>query len=301
MAGQPAAHRDVELVAVSHDVIATWPIGTFLENIAVIGDDEFVVSVHNKAELHRATVDGRSHEWVSMPAPPAGMIVSDGVIVVGGEPGAGPHHVYRVTTGGRVEDLAPVPDTLFLNGFTSGPVGIGFTVDSILGVVIAIDLATGASRVVLRDDLLTKVSEEPMLPGANGIKAGDDALYLTNTDRALVLRAPLDASGMPVGTLDIVAENLRGDDLAVAANGDLFVTTHIHNTLIRLAPDGTRVAVAGPLQGMAGSTSCVFGRTPASRTSLFVTTTGGMVMPQDGVVQEAKLVRLDVGVAGRDG
>ena len=171
--------------------------------------------------------------------------------------------------------------------------------DSIVGVVIAIDLRTGASHVVVEHETLTKISDEPMLPGANGIKFGTDGLYITNTDRALVLKANLDASGVPTGVVDVVAESLRGDDLAVADNGDLFITNHIHNTVVRLTPDGQRFAVGGPEQGMAGSTACVFGTAPGSTTSLFVTTTGGIVMPLDGVVQEAKLVRLDVGVAGR--
>jgi sugar lactone lactonase YvrE len=235
-----------------------------------------------------------------MPVPPAGVIaVEDGLFVVGGEPGEGPHHLYRITLEGAVVDCGAIPDTLFLNGFTPGVAGTGYAVDSIAGVVIAIELDTGASRVVVRDDRLGKISAEPMLPGANGIKATDDALYITNTDRALVVKAPLDATGIPVGTLETVAENLRGDDLAVGSDGDLFITNHIHNTLIRLKPDGTRLAVAGPAEGMAGSTACVFGTAPNDRTSLFVTTTGGIVMPLEGVVQEAKLVRLDVGTTGR--
>ncbi len=300
MDAQPAAHDEVEFVPVPHAVVATWPVGYFLENIAPNGAGDFVVSVHNRMELHRVAADGNHRRWVSMPASPAGIIVvEDVVFVVGGEPGEGPHHLYRVTADGDVQDGGPIPDTLFLNGFTPGPQGIGYAVDSILGVVIAIELDNGASHVVVSDERLRKISSEPMLPGANGIKAGDDGLYITNTDRALVLRAPVDAAGVPLGSIDVIAEHLRGDDVAVASNGDLFITNHIHNTVIRLAPDGRRVAVAGPEQGMAGSTACVFGTGSDDRTSLFVTTTGGIVMPLDGVVQEAKLVRLDVGVTGR--
>ena len=139
----------------------------------------------------------------------------------------------------------------------------------------------------------------PGSAGANGIKAGDGALYVTNTDRALVLRAPLGLDGSPTAALETIAENLRGDDFALDADGDLYITNHIHNTLIRLKQSGERLAIAGPAQGMAGSTACIFGIGDNDRTTLYVTTTGGIVMPLDGVVQEAKLVRLDVGIAGR--
>jgi SMP-30/Gluconolactonase/LRE-like region len=299
--GQPASHSAVDVVAVPHTVVATWPVGTFLENIAVLDGGEFVIAVHNRRELHRATSGGEHHLWVSMPASPAGMIAHDGgVSVVGGEPGQGPHHLYRVTPTGEVHDRGPIPGTLFLNGFTPGPPGTGYAVDSIAGEVFGIDLDSGGSRRVLSDQRLQKISAEPMLPGANGIKATQDALYITNTDRALVLRAPLDSDGIPVGSVEIVAEHLRGDDLAVASDGNLLITNHIHNTVIRLDPStGKRTAIAGPDQGMAGSTACAFGTAPGDRASLFVTTTGGIVMPLDGVVQEAKLVRLETGVTGQ--
>ncbi len=300
MDAQPAAHHEVEIVPVPHTVVATWPVGSFLENIVPTGSGDFIVSVHNHKELHRVTADGNRQRWVSMPASPAGMVVvGDTVFVVGGDPGQGPHHLYRVTADGDVHDVGPIADTLFLNGFTPGTPGIGYAVDSILGVVIAIELDSGASHVVVSDERLQKISPDPMLPGANGIKVGDDALYVTNTDRALVVKAPLDAAGVPLGSVDLVAEHVRGDDLAVASNGDLFITNHTQNTLIRLTTEGECVAVAGPVQGMAGSTACVFGTSPDDLTSLFVTTTGGMIMPIDGVVQAAKLVRLEVGMTGR--
>lgn len=301
MTAEPAVHRDVDVAPVPHEILATWPIGTFLENIAVLDDGDFVVSVHNHRELHRVTTDGDHRLWISMPASPAGLIpTGDAVFVVGGDPGEGPHHLYRISTQtGELADLGAIPGSLFLNGFTPGPAGTGYAVDSIVGAVYALDLETGESRVVLRDDLLTKVSAEPMLPGANGIKRFGDALYITNTDRALVLEAALDPTGTPTGKIEVVADHLRGDDLAVAEDGVLFITNHIHNTLIRWDPrSGERVAVAGPDQGMAGSTACVFGRDDRHRRSLFVTTTGGIVMPIDGIVTEAKLVRLDVAVRG---
>lgn len=88
MAGQPAAHHDVDVVAVPHKLIATWPVGTFLENIAILPGGDFVISAHNRKELHRATSGGEHYRWVSMPASPAGMITSEaGVFVVAGEPG----------------------------------------------------------------------------------------------------------------------------------------------------------------------------------------------------------------------
>jgi len=44
--------------------------------------------------------------------------------------------------------------------------------------------------------------------------------------------------------------------------------------------------------------SCAFGRALGDATALYVTTTGGLLAPYQGVVQEAKLLRLDVGEKG---
>ncbi len=297
MSDQPAAHAPVTLSAVDHRVVMTWPVGTFMENIAVLADGSFAISVHNKRELLHVGRDGGSTRLAALPVSPAGLVaVDDGVFVVGGEPGQGPHRLFKVGLDGSVEDRMVVPDTLFLNGFTPATRGLAYTVDSIVGVVIEIDLNGSASRVVLRDERLTKCSAEPMLPGANGIKLGDGALFITNTDRALVLRAELGAGG-PTGGLSVLAEHLRGDDLALDEDGDLYIANHIVNTLIRLKRNGECVAIAGPDQGMAGSTACVFH--PADLAGLYVTTTGGIIAPLDGVVQEAKLVRLEAGVRGR--
>ena len=293
-----AEHRDVKVVPAPHQVVATWPVGTFLENIVALDNDEFVVSVHNHRELHTVNAAGEHTLWATMPVSPAGLIATDdAVFAVGGEPGQGPHRLIRVGIETReVTDLGPIPGSLFLNGFTPGPPGTGYAVDSLVGGIFSVDLSTGDSHLVLQDPLLAKVSTEPMMPGANGIKRFRDGLYITNTDRALVVRATLDAAGVPTGTVEIVAEQLRGDDLAVAEDGVLYIANHIHNTVIRFSPrSGERVAIAGPDQGMAGSTACILGVTQAQPTSLFVTTTGGIVMPLDGIVQEAKLVRIDIG------
>jgi hypothetical protein len=294
---QPADHDDVAYVPVAHQIVARWPVGTFLENLAVLPDGSFVISVHSKNELQRVTRDGRRSVLAVLPAPPSGVIaVHDGVLVAAGQPGNGPGRIFSVSIDGRIEERLTVPDTEFLNGFTPGSDGIAYTVDSIVGVIVEIDVRRSRSRVVLRNERLTKCSAEPMLPGVNGIKAGDGALYLTNTDRALVMRAPFGPDGLS-GELEVLAERLRGDDLALDVRGNAYITNHIHNTLIRLSITGERIAIAGPSEGMAGSTACTFHS--ADATALYVTTTGGIIMPVDGVVQEAKLVRLEVGIGGR--
>ena len=295
----PAQHEPVPLDLVPAEVVATWPVGTFLENIAALPGGDLVLSVHSERQLLRCTSRGEHRPLATLPLPTMGLVVDgERVFVVAGEPGTAPGVLFEVGLDGSVQERLTLPDNVFLNGFTPGRPGHAYAVDSVRGEVVDVDLGRFTARVALVDEHLAKCSEQPMVPGANGLKADDTSLWITNTDRAIVLRAELGGDGS-VGPLSVVAEHLRGDDLALDTEGNAYITTHIENTLVRLAPDGERHVLAGPEQGMAGSTSCAFGTAPEERTSLFVVTTGGAIMPYQGVAQPAKLVRLDVGVAGR--
>ena len=261
MSGQPAPHHDDPLEPVAHQIVATWPPGTFVENLAPLPDGDFVVSLHSRRELARVGRDGSRSTLAHLPVSPVGIVVDgDRLVVGGGEIGTTPQTVFTIGLDGHVQPLVEVPDSLFLNGFTPARAGFVYCVDSLLGVVFEIDLAAASARVVLHDDLLGKISADPMMPGVNGIALGDD--------------------------------------IALDEDGSVYVTTHIHNTLVRLDPDGQRVALAGPEQGMHGATACAFG-VGTDATALFLTTTGGVVMPVDDVPREAKLVRLDVARRGR--
>jgi hypothetical protein len=47
--------------------------------------------------------------------------------------------------------------------------------------------------------------------------------------------------------------------------------------------------------GMVGSTACAFGRAPGDEQALYVTTDGGFLIPHESGIQDAKLIRMEVG------
>jgi hypothetical protein len=98
--------------------------------------------------------------------------------------------------------------------------------------------------------------------------------------------------------IEIAAGRLCADDFALGMSGSLYITTHPEHTLVRLDPSGARATLAGPEQGMIGSTACAFGRAPGDEKALYVTTYGGFLIPHENGIQEAKLVRMDVGESG---
>jgi len=278
--------------------IATWPIGTFVENIVALPDGALVVSVVSEHRLTWIRPGGERRAFAEFRAPPTGLsLVGDDLFVNVGEPGKPGWSIHRVGPDERTKKVVDVAEALFLNGSTPLRGSRVLVVDSILGKAFEVDTRTGEYGVWLEHPHLSKCTDEPMMPGVNGVKAFRGSVYFTSTERALILRVTVTPSGA-AGDLEILAEHFLGDDFALDVQGNLYVTTHVYNQLQRLSTDGVRSVLADADEGLHGSTAVTFGRTEHDRRSLYVTTTGGIVAPFDGQVREAKLIRLDVGVEG---
>ncbi len=119
-----------------------------------------------------------------------------------------------------------IPDAVFMNGCTHHTDGRTLLAcESATGRVLAVDQRERRLQAWITDDRLRP--ESAQTPGANGIKPRDGWVWISVTDRNLVLRAP-------------------GDE-----------------------------------------------------TALYVTTNGGLWAPYQGEVQDARLLRLEVGEAGQ--
>jgi hypothetical protein len=303
MAAEPPAgfpgHDGGEWAPVPGKVVATWPAGTFAENLVVRPDGTILVSLHSHKRIDRyEPATGRVGTFAELPAPAAGLALdaSGDLWVTGGALGAAPGYVWRVDRAGKAYPWVEVADAYFMNGCT--PLRGERTLlvcESATGRVLAVDQAAKKWRVWLADPRLAPSNAQ--MPGANGVKIFGGFAYISVTDSNTLYRVKLGAGGAP-GPLEIVAENLRADDFAFARSGALYIATHPAQSVVRLEPGGARVTLAGPDQGTVGSTACAFGRSRADEKALYVTTTGGVYFPYENVLQDAKLVRLEVGEPG---
>jgi hypothetical protein len=292
-------HDAAPLQPAPHRIIAEWPEGTFLENLAVLDDGDIAVAVMTEARIDRVSLSGSRSTLIQLAEPPTGLSVMDGMLYAAvGEPGAGGAQLWRIDprTGGA-EFWMPLDGVMFANGLTPFDPGRLLLAESHLGQLCMIDLATKRTSVWIADEKLTRADGIALLPGANGVKRFGDHVTVSSNGRALLLRAPVLADGS-AGPLAVIAERLRVDDLAFDGQGAAYLCTHIGHSLDRLCASGERVCLGGAEQGLAGSTACAFGRQGAERQALYVTTTGGIVTPPGGVLQTAKLVRLEVGAEG---
>jgi sugar lactone lactonase YvrE len=280
-------------------VVASWPVGSFAENVAVDPGGDVYVSIHSHRRIDRyQPAAGSVDTFCELPAPVAGLAFdrTRRLWATGGTVGEPPGYVWRIEPDGAWQEWVQVPDAIFMNGCALLPGHDTLLVcESLTGRVLAVDQHRPGWTAWIADDRLRPTGEQ--IPGANGIKVHQGWAWISVTDRDLLLRAEIGPDGSP-GPLETAASRLRADDFAFAAGGALYIATHPAHSVLRLASDGSRSTLAGPEQGAVGSTACAFGRAPGDERSVYVTTSGGLWAPYQGEVQEAKLVRLEVGEHG---
>jgi sugar lactone lactonase YvrE len=293
-------HDGGKFAPIEARTVATWKVRAFLENIAVDPDGAVFVTVYSHKRVDRYDpATGATSTFAQFPAPPMGLAFDAGGVpwITGGTLYEGPGFIWRVERTGAVRQWCELPNATFMNGCTMHPNGRTLLAcESSSGHILAIDLdQPGRWDVWLRGDHLRPIV--PKYPGSNGIKIRQGWAWISVSGRRLFVRVPIQPDGS-AGSIEIAATHLLADDFAFGRSGSLYITTHPEHTLVRLDPSGARTTLAGPEQGMVGSTACAFGRAPGDEKALYVTTDGGFLIPHESGIQDAKLVRLEVGESG---
>jgi sugar lactone lactonase YvrE len=293
-------HDGGRFVPIEATTVATWKAPAFLENLAVDAEGGVFVTVysHNRVDRYDPAT-GETTPFAEVPAPPMGLAFDDdgALWLTGGALYEGPGFIWRFARTGAIRQWCEIPDATFMNGCTMHPNGRTLLAcESSSGHILAIDLRQpGRWDVWLQGDQLRPIV--PKYPGSNGIKIRQGWAWISVSGRRLFVRVPIQPDGS-AGVIEIAAARLCADDFAFGMSGSLYVTTHPEHTLVRLEPSGTRTTLAGPQQGMVGSTACAFGTAPGDEKALYVTTDGGFLIPHESGIQDAKLVRLEVGETG---
>jgi sugar lactone lactonase YvrE len=228
--------------------------GSLSEGLAVHGNTAYF-GYAGSGQI--VAVDIASHAvtpFSSLPQPVAGKGFVTGLAVVGDtlygalvsfvpEVQAG---IYRAATAGTPATLfAKHPEMAFPNGLVFDGAGQLYVTDSAAGAVFRISAAGEVTKWV-SDALLTGGKDTcgpnsvgvPFDIGANGIVLKDGALYISNTDRASIVRIAIGAdgsAGAPATFAGPSCADLGGaDGLAVAPNGDLVVAVNHQNKLMRV-------------------------------------------------------------------
>lgn len=287
-----------ELVAAQP--VVEFPANTFIENIAVSEAGEILVSSLEEGKVYRVSGDGATP--VAEVEKAAGLAFdSKGSLLIGSSVGSKSPGIYRLeSTGAQL--LVPMPDAAFLNGLTHLTGSRFLVADSYRSLIWEVDVESRSARVWIEHPALATNADpfHPVpqyFPGVNGIKLHGGFAYASSTQQQKLVRIRLNQDFSAAG-LEVWMTNINLDDFAFDERGNLFGTTHVYNSVVRIDPERRIAIVAGLEQGMAGSTAVAFGRSSEDSTALYVTTNGGMSLPPAGGVQPGRVVRLDVGVRG---
>ncbi len=200
---------------------------------------------------------------------------------------AGSNRIYRVhfpksSSAPEISVAALVKDAVLLNGLTTLNPTTVLASDSGLGVVWAIDLKTGVSRIVLKDPLMAPAPGIQQI-GINGLRLfRHNTLYFDNYSQALLARVRVNVNGTAAGPVEKIASGATGisyDDFALDRDGNAFLTTGPGNSIQEVSTDGSQRIIAGSANSteLQEPTSAQFGRTAADGHVLYVTSTGGVL------------------------
>jgi putative intracellular protease/amidase/sugar lactone lactonase YvrE len=278
-------------------VVAEFPANTFLENIAIAPKGTIFVTSYEEGKIYQVTPNGECSEFAHIDGNVAGIVIDHAgdLLVAGSLQGKTPT-IFRVNSTGVVESLIPLPEAIFFNGMTHLKGDRYLVADSYKGAIWEIDVIAKTARIWIQDNLLARSDTSNPFPAVNGIKLYHNWLFASNTQRQLLIRIPLAENNTPK-TPEVFLSNVNLDDFAFDARGNLYGTTHVYNSVIRISPDKQITAIAKIKQGMTGSTALAFGRANNS-TNIYVTTNGGMSLPLPSGIEPAKVVQLNVNVEG---
>ncbi|MCC5643195.1 gluconolactonase [Nostoc sp. CHAB 5824] len=290
------AEKPVELAL--GKVITSFPVNTFLENLAIAPDGTIFVSNHEVGKIVRITPDGNQQIHATFEGKVSGLaFTTNGDLVATGWNGDSIPVVSLVKNDGTVETLLTLPDAIFLNGIIPLSGTQYLTADCYRGAIWLIDIAQRRGSIWLEHPILARSNSESVMPAANGLKRFGDFLYVSNTEKMLLLRIPVDIADQP-GEPEIFVEQTNIDDFAFDVEGNLYGATHIYNSVVKIATNGSTTIIAQAESGVIGSTAVAFGQREGDRTAIYVVTNGGMFLPPPTGVVPANVVRLEVGKAG---
>jgi hypothetical protein len=278
--------------------IADFPINTFLESIAVGTDGTLFFTSHLDGKVFRIGTDGIPTVHSTITGKATGLVfISNGNLLLSAWNDQNIPTVFVISPQGDATVLITIPDAVFLNGLTPFAGERYLIADSYRGAIWELNTAEKTVRVWLEHPALARSSADKEFPAVNGLKIYGNTLYASNTEKMQLVKIPIQLDGQP-DEPEIFLQPVNLDDFAFDQDGNLYGTTHIYNSVVKITPDGHMTTIAHAEQGMTGSTALAFGQGESDRTSIYVVTNGGMSFPPPTGLERSKVVRLDVGIAG---
>jgi hypothetical protein len=273
--------------------LAVFPAGTFLENIAVGMDGDIFVTSVEDGIIYRIGLSGKTEMFASIPGKAVGIVrLNEDTFLVNGWNDQGVPTIYLIAGKDHARAMHQPEGAQFLNGMVHLSGDLYLICDSYKGCLWLYNLKENNSAIWLSGDLFMRGKSENTIPAANGLKIFNGHVYVSNTDKQLLLRIPLE--GNHPGEPEVILRNVNLDDFAFDSLGNLYATTHIYNSVIKISPGLEMTILAEAAAGVVGSTAAAISKSLQGKESLFITTNGGMSMPPEGGLVESCVVEIEL-------
>jgi hypothetical protein len=295
MAALPPLFADTEMALVPAHTIAEFPPPTFLESIVIaVHPDEgklLYISSLEEGKIYRVELAGKCTVHAQIAGKAAGLAaLPEQALLLSGWNAAGIPCLWVIDAAGILTTCLELPDAQFLNGITHLKDQTYLVADSYRGAIWAFDYAQSQASIWLEHPLLARSEATAVFPAVNGLKIFNQDLYATNTQQQLLLKIPLQNSHQP-GVPEPVRRQVNLDDFAFDAAGNLYGTTHVFNSVVKLTPTGEMTVIATAAEGMVGSTALAVDQ---ETQAAYVVTNGGLSFPPPTGLETAKVVRLTI-------
>lgn len=270
---------------------------TALQNMCIDADGTILMTSLLDGRIWRVRHGGQPELFARIDGRPSGISpTSDGCWLVFGWDMAGGVAAFKLYSDGSWDIFANVDGGIFPNGACRIGTDDYIFADSVAATIWHVNYQTRAVDAWYRHPLFAPRDGE-WDPALNGLQMFDNWLYLSNSSTKQLLRMPI-SNGRPGGPPEIVRDNIALDDFAFDMDGVLYSATHPNDVILKLTPAGELTRAAGPAEGVRGCTACQFSPKSGDETGLYVIADGGLFNPLSGGLQNARVVRLETGIAG---
>lgn len=294
--GLPPIFAETPIQLVPATTIAEFPVNTFLESIVVGADNTLFITSHLDGSVWRIGADNSPILHAQIAGRAAGLaLLPDGNLLLSAWDDRNIPTVFTISPTGVTSVLVTLPDAMFLNGMTLLDGERVLIADSYRGAIWQLNVSQKTVDLWLEHPQLARSAPDKEFPAVNGLKIFAGVLYASNTEKMQLVKIPV-VDGQP-GEPSVFVAPINLDDFAFDQQGNLYGTTHIYNSVVKISPEGKVTVIADAKAGMTGSTAIAFGRS-ADCTGVYVVTNGGMSFPPPTGVEPGRVVRLEVGIPG---
>ncbi|MBC7887295.1 MAG: gluconolactonase [Ferruginibacter sp.] len=291
--GLPPIYDQASINLLSSKVLLSYPKNTFLENLVKGDDDNLYVTNFPEGTVLKISPAGQKEVYAKIEGKIAGIAKYDkGQFLITGWDKEGKPSVFLINQQKEAGTLVHIEGGMFPNGIIPLTKDQFLIADSYAGCIWLFDYPTKKVSVWVKDPLLGRSSPESQNPAANGLKIYKNMLYVSNTNKQIMVKIPIENNvpGKPALFLDKVGI----DDFTFDPQGNIYAATHVYNCVIRITPGKNIDIVAGLKEGVAGCTAILYSKHKSGKSFLYITTNGGMSIPPPSGIEEGKIITLEI-------